>query len=161
MLYEAEFWVAVGFFLFVGVLLYMKVPGLLSKSLDERADTIRKELDEARRLREEAQDLLADYQRKQREADAEAQAIIDGARKEAEAMKVETEKALKESLARRSRVAEDKIARAEAQAVAEVRAAAVDAAAAAAERIVKGRVAGPAGPSLVDQAIRDLRGKRN
>jgi F-type H+-transporting ATPase subunit b len=119
MLYEAEFWVAVGFFLFVGVLLYMKVPGLLSKSLDERADTIRKELDEARRLREEAQDLLADYQRKQREADAEAQAV------------------------------------------AEVRAAAVDAAAAAAERIVKGRVAGPAGPSLVDQAIRDLRGKLN
>lgn len=161
MLYAAEFWVAVGFVAFIGILLYMKVPAMLTKSLDERADAIRKELDEARRLREEAQDLLADYQRKHRQADAEAQAIIEEARREAEALKVEADKSLQETLTRRSRQAEEKIARAEAQALAEVRTAAVEAATAAAEKIVKGKVDGPLGTGLVDQAIRDLRGKLN
>jgi F-type H+-transporting ATPase subunit b len=161
MLYSAEFWVGVSFFAFVGILLYMKVPAMLTKALDDRAEVIRKDLDDARRLREEAQDLLADYQRKQREAETEAQQIIEGARREAEALKVEGERAVKETLARRARLAEDKIARAEAQAVAEVRAAAVDAASAAAERILKSKLAGGLGSGLIEQSIRDLRGKLN
>jgi F-type H+-transporting ATPase subunit b len=161
MLYSAEFWVGVSFLIFLGILLYMKVPAMLGKALDDRAEAIRKELDSARRLREEAQDLLADYQRKQREAETEAQQIIEGARREAEALKTEGERSMKEALARRTRLAEEKIARAEAQAMAEVRAAAVEAATTAAERIVQSKVTGGLGTSLVDQSIRDLKGKLN
>jgi F-type H+-transporting ATPase subunit b len=157
----AEFWVAVAFFLFVGLLVYMKVPGMIAEALDQRADNIRKELDEARRLREEAQDLLTDYQQKQRRADDEAKAIIENAEREAEALKEQSEKALKESIERRSRLAEEKIARAEAQAIAEVRGAVVDAATAAAEKVLASRVTGEAAGGLVDQSIRDLRSKLN
>ncbi len=157
----AEFWVAVAFFMFVGLLVYMKVPGLIADSLDQRADSIRKELDEARRLREEAQDLLADYQRKQRQADEEAKAIVQQAEREALSLKEQSEKALKESIDRRSRLAEEKIARAEAQALAEVRGAVVEAATAAAERVLASRVNSDAASTLIDQSIRDLRGKLN
>ena len=124
--HNPEFWVMVAFFCFMGLLVYMKVPALLTKGLDDRAEAIRKELDEARRLREEAQQLLADYQKKAREAESEAKAMIDQARIEAEALAQESRRALTESLERRTKQAEDKIARAEAQALGEVRAAAVD-----------------------------------
>jgi len=161
MLHNPAFWVGVSFFGFVALLAYLKVPAALGKSLDERADAIRKELDQARRLREEAQDLLADYQAKQRQAEEEAKAIIEQARREADTMKVESERALKESLVRRSKIAEEKIARAEAQAVAEVRAAAVELATAAAEKILAARATGTTGQTLIDQSIRDLKGKLN
>ncbi len=161
MFHEPAFWVAVSFFGFVALMVYLKVPGMLGKALDERADTIRKELDQARRLREEAQDLLADYQMKQRQAEEEAKTIVDNARREAEAIKVESERSLKESIERRSRLAEEKIARAEAQAVAEVRSAAVELATAAAEKVLAARATGNVGQTLVDQAIRDLKGKLN
>ena len=124
--HNPEFWVMIAFFCFIGLLMYMKVPGQITKALDDRADAIRKELDEARRLREEAQQLLADYQKKAREAEAEAKAIIDQARVEAEGLARETRKTLAENLERRTKQAEEKIARAEAQAVGEVRAAAVE-----------------------------------
>mgnify|MGYP001350309184 CR=1 FL=1 len=80
------FWVGVSFFGFVGLLIYYKVPGMLGKALDERADRIRQELDEARRLREEAQALLADYQKKRAAAEDEAKAIVEQARREADAL---------------------------------------------------------------------------
>lgn len=156
-----EFWVMIAFFCFMGLLVYMGVPKLMMKALDDRADQIRRELDEARRLREEAQQLLADYQKKAREAETEAKSIIEQARIEAEAMATETRRGLVEGLERRTKQAEDKIARAEAQAVGEVRAAAVDTAIAAAERILKSRVTGATGAALVDQGIRDLKGKLN
>ncbi|MFM9850288.1 MAG: F0F1 ATP synthase subunit B [Hyphomicrobiaceae bacterium] len=161
MFFMAEFWVAVAFFIFVGLMVYLKVPGMVTKALDDRADAIRQDLDAARKLREEAQDLLADYQAKQRQAETDAQQIIEEARREAEALKAEGDKAMQESLTRRTRIAEEKIARAEAQAVAEVRAIAVEAATAAAERIVKDKVATGLGSTIVDQSIRDLRGKLN
>ncbi|MBS0241906.1 MAG: F0F1 ATP synthase subunit B [Proteobacteria bacterium] len=157
----AEFWVAIAFFIFVGLLLYMKAPSMLTGALDQRADAIRKELDEARRLREDAQALLADYQQKQRRADDEARAIVEEAQREAQAIKEQSEKALKETIERRSRLAEDKIARAEAQALAEVRGAVVEAATAAAQKVLAARVQGDTASGLVDQAIRDLRGKLN
>lgn len=157
----AEVWVAVAFFLFVGLLVYMKVPGLIAKSLDERADAIRNELDEARRLREEAQALLADYQQKQRRADDEAKAILEQAEREALAIKEQSERALKESIERRSRLAEEKIARAEAQALTEVRGAVIEAATAAAERVLASRVQGDTAGGIIDQSIRELRGKLN
>jgi regulator of protease activity HflC (stomatin/prohibitin superfamily) len=94
MLQMAEFWVAVAFVAFVLILLYYKVPALIAKTLDERAAAIRKELDEARRLREEAQNLLADYQRKHRNAGQEAETIVEQARREAEAFAAETRKSL-------------------------------------------------------------------
>ena len=156
-----EFWVMIAFFIFMGLLAYMGVPKLLTKALDDRADGIRRELDEARRLREEAQQLLTDYQKKARDAEAEAKSIVDQARVEAEAIAKETRKGLVESLERRTKQAEDKIARAEAQAVGEVRSTAVDTAIAAAERILKGKVAGTVGATMIDQGIRDLKGRLN
>ena len=94
MFFSPDFWVAVSFLIFIGILVKMGVPSLITKALDDRADAVRKELDQARRLREEAQDLLADYQRKQRAADEEAKAIIEQARREAETMKAESANAV-------------------------------------------------------------------
>lgn len=156
-----EFWVAISFLVFVGILVKMGVPAMITKALDDRADMVRKELDQARRLREEAQDLLADYQRKQRAADDEAKAIIEEARREAEAMKAESARTLKEQLERRTKLAEEKIARAEAQAVSEVRAAAVDVAMSTAERIIADKMTADGGAELMSRSIRDLKGKLN
>jgi len=108
-----ELWVLVSFVLFVALLVYYKIPNKLAKALDDRAGKIHAELDEARRLREEAQAILADYQRKQRDAEKEAEDIIAMARREARFYAEESQKALGESLQRRVRSAEEKIARAE------------------------------------------------
>ncbi len=159
--HDPKFWVMIAFLLFMALLVFYKVPSAVAKVLDDRADAIRRELDEARRLREEAQQLLADYQRKAREADEEAKSIISQAKREAEALAAETRKGLVDSLERRTKLAEDKIARAEAQAQAEVRGAAVDAALAAAEKILKGRVSGSTASNLIDEGIRDLKGRLN
>jgi F-type H+-transporting ATPase subunit b len=161
MLKSAEFWVGVSFVGFFLVLLYYKVPALIAKALDERADAIRKELDEARRLREEAQNLLADYQKKHRNAGQEADAIVEQARREAQLYAEETRAALAETVERRTRQAEEKIARAEAQAVDDVRSAAVDMAIAAAEKVLREKAAGPAGAALIDDTIRNLKGRLN
>ena len=157
----AEFWVAIAFVVFLVILLWYRVPKLVAKSLDDRAQAIRKELDEARRLREEAQALLADYQKRHRNVGQEADAIVDLARREAEAFAHETRVSLKESLERRTKMAEEKIGRAETQAVDEVRASAIDVAVAAAEKILREKMAGAGGASLVDQSIRDLKGRLN
>jgi F-type H+-transporting ATPase subunit b len=157
----AEFWVAVAFGAFLLILLYYRVPKLIAKSLDDRAEAIRKELDEARRLREEAQKLLADYQKKHRNVGQEADAILEQARREAEAFAHETRVSLKDTLERRTQQAQDKIARAETQAVDEVRAAAIEVAMAAAEKILREKTAGAGGASLIDQSIRDLKGRLN
>jgi F-type H+-transporting ATPase subunit b len=154
----AEFWVAVAFLVFVGILLYYRVPRLIAKALDERAAAIRRELDEARRLRQDAQDLLADYQSKHRNVAGEAEAIVEQARRDAEAFAEETRAALKSLLERRTKAAQEKIARAQTQAVDEVRAKAVDVALAAAEKILRDKVDGPA---LIEQSIRELKGRLN
>jgi F-type H+-transporting ATPase subunit b len=156
-----EFWVAVAFLVFFGLLAKLKVPGMITKALDDRADAIRQELDQARRLREEAQDLLTEYQQKRLQAENEAKAILEQARREADALKAESDRSLKESLDRRSRLAEEKIARAEAQALGEVRAAAVEAAVSAAEKVLRTRAQGDTGKILVDEAIRDLKTRVN
>lgn len=160
-IYAAEFWVLVSFVIFMGIVFYLGVPAMIARSLDARADDIRAELDEARRLREEAQQLLADYQRKAREAEDEAQAIISLAQREAESFATESRKALAESIARRSKVAEEKIARAETQALSDVRAAAVEAAIGAARQILRDRVGTEADASLINSSIGELRAKLN
>lgn len=155
------FWVLVAFLTFVALVIYYQVPAIIGKMLDDRADGIRKELDEARKLREDAQALLADYQRKAREAESEARSIIDQAKREAEALAVDARKALAESVERRSKIAEEKIARAETQALSEVRATAVETAISAAHELLKTRAGGSVGDTLISQSINDLRGKLN
>lgn len=155
------FWVGVSFAILLGLMIRAKVPGMITKALDERALAIKSELDEAKRLREEAEKLLADYTKKHAAAEQEAQSIIDNARREAEALAAETRKSLTEGLERRTKMAEDKIARAEAQAVAEVRGTAVDLAVAAAERMLADKMAGAGGTGMIEQSIRDLKGRLN
>ncbi|MEO1264666.1 MAG: F0F1 ATP synthase subunit B [Pseudomonadota bacterium] len=156
-----EFWVAMSFVAFLALLVYYGVPAMLGRALDSRAERIRKELDEARRLREEAQQLLADYKRKAAKAEDEARAIVDNAQQEAQALAAETRKALQDTLERRTRMAEEKIERAEAQAVSEVRAAAIERAVGAAERIIRARVDGDQGDVLITDAIAKLPAKLN
>jgi F-type H+-transporting ATPase subunit b len=157
----SEFWVLITFIIFMGIVFYLRVPALIGKALDKRAEEIRSELDQARRLREEAQQLLADYQRKAREAEEEAKIIVEQAKHEAETLAAETKKALSENLARRTKLAEEKIARAGAQALSEVRTSAVAAAVSAAEKLLKERVAGNVAKGLIDTSISDLKGKLN
>jgi F-type H+-transporting ATPase subunit b len=160
-IYEAEFWVAVSFFLFVGTLLYLGVHKKLASVLDARAARIAKDLDEAERLRVEAEKVLADYRRKQGEAVKEAQGIIDMASKEAEILAAETRRSMKEHFDRRMKLAEDKIARAEAEALREVRAAAADAAVAAAQIVIAQKLTPETADRLVKQGIDALKGKLN
>jgi F-type H+-transporting ATPase subunit b len=161
LLENPTFWVGLAFLVLIGAMLKMGVPAMITKSLDDRASAIRSELDQAKRLREEAAKLLADYRKKHAEAEAEAQSIIEGARREAENLAAETRKNLKESVERRTKQAEDKIARAEAQAVAEVRATAVDTAIAAAEKLLAEQARGSVGTGLIEQSIRDLKTRVN
>jgi F-type H+-transporting ATPase subunit b len=161
MLQDATFWALVALVLFLLLMVYLKVPGVVTSALDKRADTIRKELDDARRLREEAQALLAEYQRKGREAETEAEEIIDQAKREAEAIAGEATRRLDEYVASRTRLAEQKIAQAETQALQEVKALSADVAIAAAEKILGVKVKGPAGEALIARSIGDVKSKLN
>jgi F-type H+-transporting ATPase subunit b len=161
MLAEAETWVAVAFVIFVGVLVYFGVHKLLVNALDQRAGRIRGELDEARRLKDEAAALLAEYRRKQQTAEREAAEIVAGAKAEAERLAVEAKTRMDEFVVRRTRMAETKIAQAEAQALADVRAAAADAAVAAAEKILTETVKGNVADDLVSKGIAELKSKLN
>jgi F-type H+-transporting ATPase subunit b len=133
---DSSFFALVALVLFFMLLAYLKVPGMMAKSLDERADKIRDELAEAKRLREEAQHLLAEYQRKRKEAEAEAAAIVAAAEREAAALTAEAKQKTEEFVARRNALSEQKIKQAETEAVNAVRAAAVDLAIAAAEKVL-------------------------
>jgi F-type H+-transporting ATPase subunit b len=161
MLQDATFWAFIGLVLFLALMVYMKVPGMITAALDKRAEAVRKELDEARRLREEAQALLAEYQRKGREAETEAEEIIDQAKREAEALTSEASRRLEEYVAGRTRLAEQKIAQAEAQALQEVRALSADVAIAAAEKILGAKVKGSTADTLIARSISDVKSKLN
>lgn len=154
---DPTFWVLVGFLVFIGAAVYFKLPGIIGKALDERGATIKAELDQARRLREEAQALFVDYQRRQREAEKEAAEIVAHAREEAERLLREAHQDLEATMTRRRQLAETKIAQAEAQAVKEVREAAVDLAIAAAASVLKQDLQGERGAATMDRAIGDLR----
>jgi len=161
MFFEAETWVAIAFVAFLGLLAYIGVHRQLAKSLDDRAARIKAELDEARKLRDDAAKLLADYQRKRHEAETEAQSIIAGARAEAERMAADAKVKVEEFVARRTQLAETKIAQAEAQATAEVRGAAADAAVAAAEKILAQEAKGKLAADLIAKGVEDVRKKLN
>jgi F-type H+-transporting ATPase subunit b len=161
MLAEAETWVAVAFVIFVGVLIYFGIHTMITGALDQRSARIRADLDEARRLKEEAAALLAEYRRKQQTAEREAAEIVAGAKAEAERLALEAKARMEEFVARRTKMAETKIAQAEVQAVADVRAAAADAAVAAAEKILTQTVKGSLADDLITKGIADLKSKLN
>jgi F-type H+-transporting ATPase subunit b len=160
-MFQAEFWVAVAFLIFAGVLGYFGAHRLMLKGIDDRRDRIKAELDEARRLKTEAQALLEQYRRKQLEAEREAEAILASAKSEAERIAADAEAKLQEFIGRRTKMAENKIAQAEAQAVADVRSAAADAAAAAAEVILGRTVKDKVADDLITKGVAELKGKLN
>ncbi len=155
---SAEFWVAVAFVIFVGVLARFAW-GHAITGLDQRAANIKNELDEAVRLREEAQELLAGYRRKQHDAEQEATDIIAHAEAEASRIRAEAKQELASAIRRRTDAAMAKIDQAEAQALAEVRDAAVDVAVAAARTMLAGNFDQTRSDALVDEAIGELRHK--
>ncbi|HMA14742.1 MAG: F0F1 ATP synthase subunit B [Bacteroidota bacterium] len=155
MLNDPTFWVAVAFVVFAALMVW-KVRRPMLDALDARAERIRTELDEAQRLREEAQKALAEYKRKQRDAAKEAEDLLANARHEAELLRRQAAEDLKETLARREKAAIEKIAQAEAQALQEVRAQAVDIAIAATAKLLSENVDPQRDQSIVDQAIKDL-----
>lgn len=157
----ATLWVFICMLAFLGILVYLKVPGMIIGALDRRSEKIRADLENARRLREEAQALLADYQRKFSGAEEEAQAIIDQARREAEVMAEDAKARMEDYVARRTKAVEQRIAQAEAAAISQVKARAVDVAAAAAARIVAEKSEGKIGDRLVDEAIKGLKSRLN
>ena len=161
LLKEPETWVAVAFVLFVGLILYVGAHKKMIEALDHRGARIKAELDEARRLRDEAAALLADYQKKQHEAEDEAAAIVAEAKAEAERVAAEARVKMEEFVARRTKLAETKIGQAEAQALADVRAAAADAAVAAAEKILRDTAKGEVADNLVARGIQDVKAKLN
>jgi F-type H+-transporting ATPase subunit b len=156
-MFNDAFFVALGFALFVALLGYLGVHKTVTGALDNRAQKIQAELDEAKRLREEAAAVLASFEKKRAEAEAEAQAIVAQARAEAEARAKETAQRMEEFIARRTKQAETKIAAAEAQAALDVRAAAADAAVKAAEIVLSAEAKGAAGEQLVAKGIADLK----
>jgi F-type H+-transporting ATPase subunit b len=158
---NAEFWVAVAFIIFVALMFYLGLHRNILDSLDQRSARIKAELDEALRLKEEAQKLLAEYQRRHGEAEREAEAIIATARTEAERAAGDAKTKVEELVARRTKMAETKIAQAEAQALAEVRAAAADAAVTAAATILTDSTKGKVAEDLIARGIRDIKAKLN
>ena len=158
---EPEFWVAVAFVILLGVFAYVGVHRTVLTALDHRSARIKAELDDARRLKDEATKLLAEYKARHASAEAEAQDIIASAKAEAERIAAEAKAKMEDFVARRTKTAGDKIALAEAQAVADVRSAAADAAVAAAEKILAAAAKGKVAESLLAQGIEDVRKKFN
>lgn len=159
MLLTAEFWVAVAFVAFLVIVWRVGGFSMMTNGLDSRAKRVRHELDEARRLREEAAAVLADYKRRRTEAEKEAEAIVAGAREEAERIADEGHQRLNDFVARRTKAAETKIAQAEAQAQARVRAAAADAAVQVSETILRERMQGEAAQSLIKTSLGEVKSR--
>jgi F-type H+-transporting ATPase subunit b len=158
-LHNTNFVVLIAFLLFLAVLVYFKVPGMIAGLLDSRADQIRAELDEAKALREEAQTLLASYERKQKEVQGQADRIIASAKDEAEKAAVQAKADIKASVARRLAAAEDQIASAQAAAVREVRDRAVVVAIGAARDLIAAQMTAADGNKLIDDAISTVEAK--
>jgi F-type H+-transporting ATPase subunit b len=156
LLQDAHVWEAIGLVVFIGLLIYMKVPGMALTALDDRAAKIQAQLDEAQKLRGEAEALLAQIRTQREDAERQAAEILDLAKTEADRLAAEAKTKLEEDVKRRRDLAERRIALAEQQAAAEVRAAAVDLAAEAAESVLAARLAGASSDPLVDQGLAKL-----
>ncbi|HKJ73558.1 MAG TPA: ATP F0F1 synthase subunit B [Alphaproteobacteria bacterium] len=156
-----EIWVAFGFLAFIGILIYLKVHIKMAAGLDKRSVEIKAKLEEAQALRDEARELLSTYEKKLRAARQEAADIVAQAEVDAKVMAKEAHESLEASLTRRAKLAEDKIAQAEATALREVRKVAVEVAAAAAEKLIAENLSASQADALVDSAINDLPAKLN
>ena len=155
---DATFWATAALIVFIALIMYLKVPGMITKSLDDRADKIRTDLDEARKLREEAQALLAEYQRKRRDAESEAESIVEAAKREADTLAADAKKKLDEYVERRTKMAEQKIAQAETQAMQDVKAIAAERAIAASEQVLMSKLS-DGGASLTKSSIAEVKSK--
>lgn len=153
----AEFWVAVAFVVFLAIVWKVGGFGMMTKGLDDRAKRVRHELDEARRLREEAAAVLADYKRRRQEAEREAEQIVANAREEAERTAREGHARLEEFIARRTQSAEQKIAQAEAQATAQVRAAAAETAVKVSEAVLREQFQGGGAQDLLKSSLAEVK----
>ena len=158
---NAEFWVAVGLVIFFGILVVAKVPGALASALDGKAAKIQSELDEAARLRAEAEALLAQIRAEKVQAEAQAADMLKAAEADARRMEAEAKVKLEETLARRQVLAERRIAQAEAEASAAVKSAAADVALKAAEQILTARTASQKSDPLLDAAIAQIGDRLN
>jgi F-type H+-transporting ATPase subunit b len=156
LLQEAELWVAIGMVILFGALIWAKVPGMAAKALDARGAKIQAELDEALRLRQEAEALLAQIKTQREAAEKLAGEILEEAKTDAERLAAEAAVRLEEQVKRRQQMAERKIANAEAQAAAEVKAAAAELAAQIAETVLRSRLAGLKSDPLVDRAVEQI-----
>ena len=161
LLEDTSFWVSLGMVIVIGLFIYMGVHKNIANSLDKRSQKIADDLDEARRLREEAQELLAQYQRRQREAEEEAQGIIEQAKRDAKRLAEDMREKIDDQIARRAKAAEEKIARAEAQAIAEVRNQTVDTAIEATRDIIRERMDQSAHSALAEKAVDELKSRLN
>ncbi len=159
--FDATFWSAVAFVLLMVLFGYLGVHRKVTEALDHRAARIKAELDDARRLKDEAQKLVAEYRARRESAVKEAEEIIAGAKSEAERIAADAKTRMEDFVVRRTRMAETKIAQAEAQAIADVRAAAADAAVSAAARILSDTVKGQTAETLLTQGIAEVRQKLN
>ncbi len=153
---DATFWAFAAFTIFFVVLFLLKVPGTILSALDARGAAIAKELHDARRLREEAEKLLADYDAKRAAAETEAKAIVASAKEQAAAVAEETRQSMMAAMARREKQADDRIASAGTKAADEVRAAAAEAAIAAAERLIRERMNDGAQAGLVAEGVSEM-----
>ncbi|MES2752049.1 MAG: ATP F0F1 synthase subunit B [Pseudomonadota bacterium] len=160
-MFAAEFWVAVAFVILMGVFGYFGVHRTILKALDNRSDRIQKELDDARRLKDEAAKLVEEYRARRASAEREAQEIVTNAKAEAERIAAESKAKMEDFVARRTKTAESKIAQAETQAIADVRAAAAEAAVTAATAIMGQSVKGSVAEDLISKGIKDVRDKLN
>lgn len=157
--FDATFWAFAAFVIFFIVMFWLKVPGMILGALDARSNEIAKELHEARRLREEAEKLHAEYTAKRAAAEAEAKEIVATAKDQAALVAEETRAAMQAAMARRERQADDRIAAAGTKAADEVRAAAAEAAIAAAEKMIRDRMNDGAQAALVQEGAADLKRK--
>ena len=159
--FDATFFATVGLFLFFALVIFLKVPGKLGKALDERAAKIEAELGEAKRLREEATLLLAEYQKKRKDAEAEAAGIVAAAEREAAALTAGARQKTEEFVTRRNALTEQKIKQAETEAVNAVRSAAVDLAVAAAEKVLSGKADAGVQADLFKSALGEVSARLN
>lgn len=157
---DATFWAFVALLIFFAIVIALKVPGMVAKAMDARIAKIADELAEARKLREDAQALLDEYEARRKAAEGEAEAIVAAAHEEAERLTAEAKASLEEMVARRTRAVEDKIAQAEAQALTEVRARSTDVAVEAARLLLAEKVREDGG-TLVDESIKDIAARLN
>ena len=158
---EPETWVAIAFIILMGLFGYLGVHRTVLKALDNRSARIKGELDDARRLKEEAAKVLEEYKARRASAEREAEDIITTARTEAERIATEAKAKMEDFVARRTRTAESKIALTEAQALADVRAAAAEAAVAAAANIMSQSVKGQVADELLAKGIAEVKQKLN